>query len=204
MQHRYSPTSCHKYKKQTDARYTTEYEMARKPQGVTLIEMMLSVTISGILVCIAIPSFLATTYSVKSSETRAILLTDLMRVANKAGIYGVRTTLCPSANGVACSTGFDWSIGWIGFMDQNGNREREPNEALITHQPALRGTHLISSNGRPRIVFQSNGGNAGRNATFTLCDKRGAEKAQTLVISNAGNLRDGLPNTTQIALACKF
>jgi type IV fimbrial biogenesis protein FimT len=38
------------------------------------------------------------------------------------------------------------------------------------------------------------GGNAGSNATFTLCDRRGARGAVALVLSNGGRLRAGTPS----------
>ena len=75
---------------------------------------------------------------------------------------------------------------------------------MILAKPALDGARLLSSSGRTRIIFQGNGGNAGSNVTFTLCDGRGAGKAQTLVVSNAGNLRRGVASPEQIAAACTF
>jgi type IV fimbrial biogenesis protein FimT len=50
-------------------------------------------------------------------------------------------------------------------------------------------------------VFQPNGGNAGSNATFTLCDGRGAARASTVVLANDGRLRRGRP-TPAAARAC--
>lgn len=178
--------------------------MSGKKSGFTLIELLISLAVSSVLMGVAVPSYLSAKHAANSGATRAALLTDVMKASTKAGIHGVRTTLCPSFDGRVCSSGYDWSMGWIGFIDQNGSREREPNESLITSQPALPETHLFSSSGRARIVFQGNGGNAGSNVTFTLCDKRGVSKAQTLVMSNTGNLRAGVPNATQIALACQF
>ena len=45
-------------------------------------------------------------------------------------------------------------------------------------------------------------GNAGSNVTFTLCDGRGASHARTLVLSNAGRLRHGVPSAAGIAATC--
>jgi type IV fimbrial biogenesis protein FimT len=61
--------------------------------------------------------------------------------------------------------------------------------------------HLRSTTGRTRLVFQPNGGNAGSNVTFTLCDGRGPAKAVTLVLANSGRLRTGQP-TEAAALGC--
>jgi type IV fimbrial biogenesis protein FimT len=176
--------------------------MKRSKHGFTLVELVIVLAVSGTLMGIAVPSMLSAMYAAESGETKAALLTDLMKASTKAGIHGVRTTLCPSFDGRVCNAGFDWSAGWIAFIDQNGSREREPDETLLSVRQTLQDTRLISSSGRTRIVFQGNGGNAGSNVTFTLCDRRGAGKAQTLVISNTGNLRAGQPNAAQIALAC--
>lgn len=182
--------------------HTGETDMKHMIAGFTMIELVIGLAVGGTLMGIAVPSMLSALHAAHSAETRAALLSDLMKASSKAGIHGVRTTLCPSFDGRVCNTGFDWSAGWIAFIDQNGSREREPEEALISVRGALTDTRLISSSGRSRVVFQGNGGNAGSNVTFTLCDRRGAVKAQTLVISNTGNLRAGRPNATQIALAC--
>ena len=52
-------------------------------------------------------------------------------------------------------------------------------------------------------MFQPNGGNAGSNVTFTLCDSRGIEKATTLVLANDGRLRQGKPSA-DAAQACVY
>lgn len=178
--------------------------MSTNKHGFSLIELMSALAIAGILIGFAIPSSLSAMHATRSSETHSALLSTLMKASHKAALHGVRTTLCPSHDGQTCIAGFDWSMGWIGFIDQNASREREAYESIIVSQDALQDTRLISSSGRTRIVFQGNGGNAGSNATFTLCDKRGEAKAKTLVVSNTGNLRNGVPNATQISLACQF
>jgi type IV fimbrial biogenesis protein FimT len=79
---------------------------------------------------------------------------------------------------------------------------RDPNETLLHAERALSGkVHLRTTAGRKRLVFQPNGGNAGSNVTFTLCDGRGAGKATSLVLANDGRLRAGKPTETA-AQAC--
>jgi type IV fimbrial biogenesis protein FimT len=51
-------------------------------------------------------------------------------------------------------------------------------------------------------VFQGNGGNAGSNVTFTLCDGRGPGRAKTLVLSNQGRFRHGTPSPAALAATC--
>ena len=49
---------------------------------------------------------------------------------------------------------------------------------------------------------QGNGGNAGSNATFTLCDGRGPAKARALIMGNAGTLRDGVATQANLDATC--
>ena len=178
--------------------------MKTRTYGFTLAELLFCLVGLGVLGAVAIPGLQAGRHAAKAAEARAALLETLMTSSHKAALHGTRTTLCPSLNGQQCSAGFDWSRGWIAFIDRNGSRERELHETLITVKPALDGVRLLSTGGRSRIVFQGNGGNAGSNVTFTLCDGRGAGKAQTLVVSNTGNLRRGVASAEQIAAACAF
>jgi multidrug efflux system membrane fusion protein len=61
---------------------------------------------------------------------------------------------------------------------------------------------LRSTTGRTRVVYQGNGGNAGSNLTFTLCDGRGPAQARSLVISNAGRVRDAPAMAEAAAATC--
>lgn len=178
--------------------------MSRLARGFTLVELAIGLATAGILAGVAVPAFLSARYAGDSAAVQASLLSSLMQSSHEAALHGLRTTLCPSRDGIRCNTGFDWSKGWIAFLDTNANREREPDEHLFLRQEELDNTRLISSSGRTRIVFQGNGGNAGSNVTFTLCDRRGADKALALVVSNTGNLRRGVPDEERIALACVF
>ena len=126
-----------------------------------------------------------------------------MLAAGRAALAGNRTVLCPSPDGAACSDDPDWSRGWLVFLDSNASRELEGGEPVLRQQPPLPGrVRLRSTAGRVRIVFQGNGGNAGSNATFTLCDGRGPARAVSLVMANNGRLRDGVPDADALAQTC--
>jgi type IV fimbrial biogenesis protein FimT len=171
--------------------------------GFTLIELLVVVAVTAVLALIALPAFSGAMEATRASGAESQLLASLTRAINRSAVTGTRAVLCPSADGRTCRRGPDWSGGWIGFLDPDVDRERDPDEPVFFNVEALPGkVRLRSSVGRTRIVFQGNGGNAGSNVTFTLCDGRGGPHARTLVLNNRGGLRHGTPSAESIAATC--
>ena len=169
--------------------------------GFTLIETIIVMSVVSILAGIAVPVLRDAGESARSGAAKGVLLEAWLGAVSHAAAAGSEVVLCPG-DASGCRTSVDWTPGWIAFADLDGNRTRSPNETLLHASGALGGkVHLRSTSGRTRIVFQPNGGNAGSNITWTLCDGRGADAASTIVVSNAGRLRAGTP-TAAAAQAC--
>lgn len=165
----------------------------RLPGGSTLIEALVCLVIASILLCIAGPACADLVQRSRAAAARAALLDSIAQAVRRAALTGSDVVLCPGGDG-GCASTSDWSGGWIAYADIDGDRARGPAETLVRAEPALaRRVHLVTSAGRRRLVFQPTGGNTGSNATFTLCDGRGAASAIALVLSNGGRLRAGKP-----------
>ena len=159
-------------------------------RGWTLIELLCVSAIAAIVFGSGLSFLGGVLERGRSAAARQALADGLVAAGARAGLSDVRAVLCPSEDGETCSDGFDWSAGWVVFMDRNANREIEGGERIVVRQGRLPGrVRLLSSKGRTRIVFQATGGNAGSNVTFTLCDGRGPKHAATLVLANNGRLR---------------
>ena len=168
---------------------------SRRSGGFTLIEAMIVLALGSILIGVAVPAWSGAVQSAHATSAKADLLGTLTRSISHAASAGTDVVLCPG-NRDGCRSTTDWSDGWIAYADIDGNRQRSPNETLLQAEPALPGkVHLRSTSGRTRLVFQPNGGNAGSNVTFTLCDGRGTGQATTLVLANDGRLRSGKATT---------
>lgn len=175
--------------------------MRRRNAGFTLIEAVISMSIVSILAGIAVPAVQDAAEAGRSGAVKGTLVESWMTSVTHAANAGSEVVLCPGDTG-GCRDSIDWSHGWIAFADIDGNRRRSPNETLLKSAEPLGGkVHLRSTPGRTRMVFQSNGGNAGSNITWTLCDGRGPGQATTIVIANNGRLRTGTP-TPAAAQAC--
>lgn len=169
--------------------------------GFTLIEAVIAMAVVSILAGIAVPAITDAGEAARSGAVKGELLATWLGGTSHAANTGSEVVLCPG-DAAGCRKSVDWSQGWIAFADIDGNRSRGPNETLLNQAEPLGGkVHLRSTVGRTRMVFQPNGGNAGSNITWTLCDGRGADEATTIVVANSGRLRTGKP-TAAAAAAC--
>lgn len=164
--------------------------MTRPNRGFTLVEALICIAVAAILLCVMGPAYADLVQRSRAAAARAALLDSIVQAVRHAALAGREVVLCPSAdNDAVCNDTSDWSKGWMAYADIDGSRSRGAGETLVVAEPALAdGVHLLTSAGRKRLVFQPTGGNAGSNATFTLCDRRGEGSALSLVLSNSGRL----------------
>lgn len=157
--------------------------------GFTLLDMLIAVTILALVLGIAIPGVTHAVARVRAVSVRTALTTALFDAHRNATVLGRQVVVCAGDEG-GCSGGVDWSDGWIVFIDDDHDRQRGPAERLVRTEPRLpRGVGLRGTLGRSRVVYLPNGSNAGSNATFTLCDRRGPQEAEHLILANGGRLR---------------
>jgi type IV fimbrial biogenesis protein FimT len=99
-------------------------------RGVTLIEVMIVVTILGILLATALPSF-ATLLSNQRATSAVNDLSHALAVArNEAMKRGRRVYVAPI-------DGAHWRGGWAVFVDRNDNRlfDASTDELILRHAP---------------------------------------------------------------------
>lgn len=89
--------------------------------GYTLLELMVTITIAGILMGVAVPSFTSIIDSNRLTTYANDLVTALNYARSEAIKRNLRVSLCKSTNGVSCTTINNWAQGWIIFTDQNKN-----------------------------------------------------------------------------------
>lgn len=172
--------------------------MKRRMNGITLIEALIAMTVTAVLLAVAIPAWSHARAAADSIAARMELSSTLLEAVRHSAIAGTEVVVCPHTPAGQCTGQPNWEGGWMAFADLDGNRRHNAHETLLTRVgPLADGVHLRSTSGRTRLVFQPSGGNAGSNVTFTLCDSRGPDSATTLVLANNGKMRAGKP--TQVA-----
>lgn len=171
--------------------------------GLTLIELLITLTVVATLACIALPSFQNVSQSLGSRSARSALSIALSQARSHAVTSSGEVVACPSSDQDACDNSTFWHQGWLVFADRNRNHRREADETIIAvAQRQANGVAIVSSNGRRYMRYQPDGTAGGSNMTFTVCDRRGTTSASTLVINNAGRVRSGSSSAASAAEAC--
>jgi type IV fimbrial biogenesis protein FimT len=161
----------------------------KHPFGFTVIELMVTVSIAGILLVTAIPSFRQFTLQQRMKAAISSLHNDLMMGRSEAVHLNTRVVSCPGDPLTGCSGNNDWSEGWIVFADANADRLYQKTEMLIRHGQGYRDVLIYGSAGRTEIRFFPDGSAPASNGSISFCGAGGPEKARKLVISNVGRIR---------------
>src|SRR6266702_5994433 len=126
--------------------------------GFTLVELMVTLAVLSILLCIAIPSFRDAGLP---SQLRALAnnVVAATRIARSEAIKRNATvTLCVSSDGHACGTG-NWQQGWIVISS---------GTVLHSEPPAPGGYRVTPAAGSNALSFDSTGLGANPDS-FTIC-----------------------------------
>jgi type IV fimbrial biogenesis protein FimT len=161
--------------------------------GVTLFELLLTITIAGILVAIATPSLTTFIQNNRQTSEANSLVLALDYARSEAIKEDANVEVCASTDGMTCNGNANpggWATGWI-------VETTAAAPTLLQSMPALDANNTLSAafngNNVSEITFQPNGfvqatGGAAQwfPTYFTLCDVRGAAYARDVEVTPIG------------------
>ena len=172
-------------------------DMAKKQQGLTLIELMVTLAVAIILVAVGMPMF-----SGIVANNRAVAQTNAMVSALNLGrSEAVRrgtpvavcasTTPLPAASPACATSSPDWTYGWFVFTDDVEDGVGDSGETLLRMWDALSANATVTATrtGSAWLTFDHAGG-AGSMNTLQLGQSDATGTADRCVTVTApGNIR---------------
>ena len=162
--------------------------------GFTLIELMVTIAIIGIVALIGIPAFSDFILNNRIRGQTSDFVVQLTHARSEAMRTATRVTVCPGTAG-GCS-GSNWENGWVVFVDANANAAVDSGETVIGVGAALDGGNTLrSATFSTYISFRHDGGSTsiaggGLAGSFALCDSRGyGDNARAIAVSASGRMK---------------
>ena len=155
--------------------------------GFTIYELMITLTIIGIILSVGVPSFTEFTQNSRLTGTSNDLLSSFQMGRSEAARSKTNITICASANSMdaAAACGGTFNDGWIVFIDINGDliRGGAGENVLRAHPPVPTGVSITTNAGADYFSFAGTGlgrGDVGGNPSLQVamvCDARGLDIA---------------------------
>jgi type IV fimbrial biogenesis protein FimT len=188
-----------------------------KCSGFTLVELMITVSIAGILMAMAIPSFNSTIRSHRLTTYSNQLVTSLNVARSEAVKRGISVTVRKVDSNSSTNLGASatWDDGWDIFTDADGDGIFDAgDDVLIKTNPAFHTAFSLRGNNFSNFIRFSPSGQSNTNGSFVICDNSDnnglpeANTARLIIVNSVGRVRmgldannDGIPNTDTTASA---
>ncbi len=175
--------------------------MKKSLLGFTLLELLITLLIGGILVALAVPSFQNLVRNSRMTASHNSFMGELNFARSEAVKRGSEVAICASSNGTACNTA-QWELGRLVYVDTTVDGERVAPEAILKTFPALDADVTLraaafsftrevayapaaTTNFDNALVFGSDG-RLSHTGTLITCNNQGAAAARAVNMSVIG------------------
>lgn len=159
-------------------------------KGFTLLELLLCLSIVGIIFGFAVPTYRHLLREAESNQVAGQLM-ELVNYARQEAVFKSRiVTVCGSTTGQRCDN--HWSEHILVFRDDNGDGVYTSDEPLLRHaQLSVEGSILWRSfRNKSYLQLHPSGLTYYQNGNFTYCPADGELRyARHLILNAAATLR---------------
>lgn len=175
--------------------------LKRPACGYSLLQLLITLGVVTMLIAGGIPSFGKIVANHRLRVEVDALFHAIHLARKESVVRRLPVTLCPTRDGIACEMHYDWSDGWMMFVNADWDRpaQRDSNEPLLQHF-ATNTANRIGANHRS-FSLRSTMLRA-TNGTFVFCDRARRATPRALIVSYTGRPRVSLTDSRGNALVC--
>jgi len=162
--------------------------------GFTVVELLLAVTLAGVVAAFAVPSWRALLVAAELRERAEALAAALATARSEAIKRSARVDVCAGVDPADCLTSPAWEAGWLAVVNAGIADAPSPGASILARERAARAGITIRGNGPvAQYVSYTSLGHARRHdgalqmGTFTIC--RSGAAALKVVLANSGRTR---------------
>lgn len=166
---------------------TTRLTNKVKNHGFTIVELIISIAVLGIITAIAMPSLNQLLVSMRVDNEISQIHRLVLSARNAAVSMENNVTLCPLNNVNTCAN--NWGSELSVFIDLDNDNIYEPanNEVLLKTKPAIKNNDTLTYAGFSRITFAPTGQLAAAlSSTFIYCPQGFSNSGRSVLISASG------------------
>ena len=164
----------------------------KKHSGFTLLELMITLAIIGLVMAFAVPSMSTFIKNDRLSSQINNLVGHLAYARSEAVLRSQQVGLCASDDTTSC-TATNWADGWILYVDLDSSSTFNTDDIILRVQQALSGNNTLTSTMGNNFIYDNRGFSSnGAVGTFSLCDDRLLDHVKSISISNTGRVRQVL------------
>lgn len=169
--------------------------MDRRSHGLTLIELLVTLSVLAIAAALALPGFGETLRRNRIATASHLLTAGFASARSAAVMRGHPVSVCPAEAQRRCREDGVWEDGWIVFLD--AQRTGQPaSDADILHVGDALGADVIvrATEGRDHARFQPDGRSGGNTLTLRLCAADDHRTLRRVILNNHGRVRSAPPD----------
>ncbi len=174
----------------------------RRPHGLTLIELLVTLSVLAIVAALALPGFGETLRRNRIATTSHLLTASFAMARSAAVMRGHPVSVCPADATRHCREDGVWEDGWIVFLDAQRTGQPASDADILRVTDPLGGDVVVrATEGRDHARFQPDGRSGGSTLTLRLCAADDHRTLRQVILNNHGRVRSALPDANDAGCA---
>ena len=147
--------------------------MTRVQRGFTIIELMVTLGIVGILVAAAAPGYQDWVATTRLNTHTNEFATALHFARSEAVKRNATVSLCKSNNGTSCLTSGAWDQGWIVFVDGGTTGIIDGTDVVLrVHETLTGGSTLVGGTGIDNSISYLSSAAPVSSGLLSMCNRK--------------------------------